>query len=43
MRGNVLIPFRDEEGNLLGYVGLKDSVLPADFTPNVISLDKKRA
>ena len=43
MRGTVAIPFRDESGNLLGYIGVQDAALPADFTPNVVSLDKKRA
>ena len=26
-----------------GYIGVQDATLPADFTPNVVSLDKKRA
>ena len=43
MRGTVAIPFRDESGNLLGYIGVQEATLPADFTPNVVSLDKKRA
>lgn len=43
MKGYVLIPFRDAGGQLLGYVGVQEAKLPADFTPNVISLDKKRA
>jgi hypothetical protein len=38
-----LSPFRDESGNLLGYIGVQEAALPADFTPNVVSLDKKRA
>ena len=43
LRGTVAIPFRDEQGNLLGYIGITEAKLPADFTPNVVSLDKKRA
>ena len=43
MRATVAIPFRDETGNLLGYIGVQEATLPADFTPNVVSLDKKRA
>jgi hypothetical protein len=43
MKGHVLFPFRDKDGNLLGYVGTNDCLIPADFTPNAISLDKKRA
>jgi hypothetical protein len=42
-RGHVLIPFRDETGRLLGYVGVTDCWLPADFQSNVIPLDKRRA
>lgn len=43
MKDYVLIPFRDETGVLLGYVGVQDCKLPATFTPNVVSLEKKRA
>jgi len=42
MSGHVLIPFRDETGALLGYVGVTDCKLPADFTPNVVTF-KQRA
>ena len=42
-KGHVLVPFRDEHGALLGYVGLQDPVwLPSDFKSNVLPL-KKRA
>jgi hypothetical protein len=40
MRGYVLVPFRDEQGTLLGYIGVQDCKLPADFTPNVVQLRK---
>lgn len=37
MRGHVAIPFRSEDGILLGYIGVEGDVkLPADFTPNVV-------
>jgi DNA primase len=32
MRGTVAIPFRDEHGTLLGYIGITDATLPTDFT-----------
>ena len=41
-RGHVLIPFRDEHGNLLGYVGVTEAWLPAEFRNKVVEL-KKRA
>jgi hypothetical protein len=40
MRGYVAIPFRDEHGTLLGYVGVQDAKLPPDFTPNVVAFKK---
>lgn len=40
LRGTVAIPFRDEKGNLLGYIGITDAKLPADFTPNVVAFPK---
>lgn len=43
LRGTVAIPFRDEHGNLLGYLGATELKLPADFTPNVINFGKKSA
>jgi DNA primase len=44
VRGSVAIPFRDEGGTLLGYFGVQElTYIPPDFTPNVVSLDKKRA
>jgi DNA primase len=42
-RGHVLIPFRDEEGTLLGYVGVTEAWLPSDFQTNVVKLQPKRA
>lgn len=41
-RGHVLIPFRDETGALLGYVGVTEAWLPSDFKPKVLEF-KKRA
>lgn len=41
-KGHVLIPFRDEQGILLGYVGVTDAWLPSDFKPKVVEF-KKRA
>ncbi len=43
MRGTVAIPFRDEHGTLLGYIGVTECTLPADFTPNVVPFGKKSA
>jgi len=40
MRGTVAIPFRDEHGTLLGYVGVQEATLPPDFTPNVVAFKK---
>jgi len=43
-RGYVLIPFRNEDGVLLGYVGVTEAWLPNDFKTNVVPVDfKKRA
>ena len=41
-RGWVLVPFRDETGALLGYVGVQEAWLPKDFkTPdNVVPLKR---
>lgn len=42
-KGNVLIPFRDETGKLLGYIGVTEEAwLPKEFKPNVVPL-KQRA
>lgn len=41
MKGYVLIPFRDDLGNLLGYVGVQECKLPASFTPNVVEFKKQ--
>lgn len=40
MRGTVAIPFRDENGALLGYIGVEECKLPPSFTPNVVSFKK---
>jgi DNA primase len=40
MRGTVAVPIRDDLGNLLGYIGITDAKLPADFTSNVVSFPK---
>lgn len=42
MRGTVAVPIRDEQGRLLGYIGITEAVLPPDFTANVVPL-KRRA
>lgn len=43
MAGHVAIPVRDEDGALLGYVGIQEAKLPKDFQPadNVIPLKRK--
>lgn len=42
-RGSIAIPFRAEDGTLLGYVGVQDiTYLPPDFQTNVVPL-KRRA
>ncbi len=43
MRGTVAIPFRDEHGTLLGYLGIEDAKLPPSFTTNVVPFGKKSA
>jgi hypothetical protein len=40
MRGMIAVPFRDERGNLLGYIGIEDCKLPPDFIAGVIPLRK---
>ena len=40
LRGTVAIPFRDEKGNLLGYIGATDLKLPPSFTPNIVELKR---
>lgn len=40
MRGTVAVPFRDETGGLLGYIGITEATLPADFKTNVVPLRK---
>lgn len=41
MRGTIAIPFRDEQGVLLGYVGVEDCRIPEDFKTNVVPLRKR--
>lgn len=41
MRGTIAIPFRDEHGTLLGYIGVEDCRIPPDFTTNVVPLRKR--
>lgn len=43
MRGTVAVPIRDEQGELLGYIGIEDARLPSDFQSKVVSLEQKRA
>lgn len=40
LRGFVAIPIRDEDGNLLGYIGITEAKLPNSFTSNVIPFNK---
>jgi DNA primase len=41
VRGSVAIPFRDENGQLLGYFGVQElTYIPPDFTPNVVKFPK---
>ncbi len=43
-RGRVAVPIRDEQGNLLGYIGLEDPPwLPPDFQTNVVAFKAKSA
>ena len=42
VRGSIAIPFRDEQGVLLGYFGVQDlSFVPADFQTNVTPIRKR--
>ena len=41
MRGTVAVPIRDEEGTLLGYIGITEAKLPSDFTSTVVPLQKR--
>lgn len=41
MRGTIAIPFRDEHGTLLGYIGVEDCRIPADFQTNVVPYRKR--
>lgn len=43
MRGTVAVPIRDEDGTLLGYIGITEAKLPSDFTGNVVKLVPKSA
>jgi len=41
-RGWVLVPFRDEAGTLLGYIGVgADCWLPSDFKEKIVPLQKR--
>jgi len=40
LRGFVAIPIRDENGTLLGYIGIEEAKLPANFTANVVEFPK---
>jgi len=40
MRGTVAVPMRDKNGTLLGYIGISEAKLPADFTTNVVAIEK---
>lgn len=40
MRGTVAVPIRDQDGNLLGYIGITEAKLPSDFTSNVVPMRK---
>lgn len=40
-RGHVLIPFRDKDGALLGYVGVTEAWLPPDFQTNLVKFPKR--
>ena len=42
VRGSVAIPFRDEQGVLLGYIGLQDiTYIPPNFQTNVVPFQKR--
>lgn len=42
VRGSVAIPFRDEDGTLLGYLGVQDlTFVPPDFQSNVTPFRKR--
>lgn len=40
MRGTVAVPIRDEQGTLLGYLGITEARLPQNFTTNVLKFSK---
>lgn len=40
MRGLVAVPIRDERGTLVGYIGITEARLPADFQSNVVRFPK---
>lgn len=42
-RGHVLVPFRDEKGQLLGYIGVTDVWIPPNFMTNIVPFGKKSA
>lgn len=42
VRGSIAIPFRDDQGVLLGYFGVQDlTYLPPDFQTNVVKFAKR--
>ena len=40
LRGTVAIPIRDDQGNLLGYLGVTEAKLPPNFMTNVVSFPR---
>lgn len=40
MRGTVAVPIRDEQGTLLGYIGITEARLPPSFTGNIVRFPK---
>lgn len=42
VRGSIAIPFRDQQGRLLGYLGVQDlTYLPPDFQTNIVPFQKR--
>ncbi len=43
-RGNIVIPVRDGEGSLIGYIGCQEmTFVPDDFQTNVVPINRKTA
>lgn len=40
MRGTVAVPIRDEDGQLVGYLGITEARLPPNFQSNVVKFPK---